>query len=69
MVQIKKQKILIIDDQKSLVWGLEKFLNEKGFDVNSSFDGFLVLLKTRLNWNSVLFAFVNNVFGFKYFTA
>ena len=34
-----KKKILIIDDQKSLVWGLEKFLTERGFEVESVFDG------------------------------
>ena len=34
-----QKKILVIDDQKSLVWGLEKFLAEKGFDVEAAYDG------------------------------
>ncbi|MBN1522591.1 MAG: response regulator [Candidatus Aureabacteria bacterium] len=32
-------KVLIVDDQKSLVWGLEKFLDERGFFVESVSDG------------------------------
>jgi CheY-like chemotaxis protein len=35
----KKKKVLIVDDQKSLLWGLEKFLSGKGFEVETSADG------------------------------
>jgi len=35
----KSLKVLIVDDQKTLVWGIKKFLEERGFTVDEAFNG------------------------------